>query len=337
MVIKNNVSSQPYNTFGIDVNFSTLIEITQRQDLQRLYHSGVLRQAQVLGGGSNVLLTADQKEPVIVLKNQGIEVIQESEVDVLVQMESGQNWHQAVLWAIEQNYGGIENMSLIPGNCGAAPMQNIGAYGIEIKDVLHSVSAMDKEDGSTYTFHNSECGFGYRTSFFKTKWKNRYLIVDIVLRLTKPDHHTINISYGAIKEKLEELAITNPSIKNVSDTVIAIRQSKLPDPRTLGNAGSFFKNPVIPLAQFKKLLALHPSIPNYPAGDNVKIPAAWLIDQAGWKGKVVGKTGTYKHQPLVLINHGGAEGQAVYDLSEKILLSVKSRFGVELEREVNVW
>ena len=338
MIIETNSSSLAYNTFGIDVDFQSLIKIRDRIDLHRLMALDSFKAAKVLGGGSNVLLTRNIEEPVLLMENEGIRVIAETDSDVLVQLESGHDWHRAVLWAIDQGYGGIENLSLIPGKCGAAPMQNIGAYGIEIKDVLHSVTAIKKDNGLVYTFHNSECGFGYRSSYFKTKWKDQFIIVDIVLRLTKPGHHILNTSYGAIRDRLEEKGISQPTIAEVSETVIDIRQSKLPDPAEIGNAGSFFKNPVISQQQFNKLSSEFPTIPHYPAGEKLfKIPAAWLIDQDGWKGKVVGNTGTYKHQPLVLVNHGGASGEAVYNLSSEIKASVAAKYGVELEREVNVW
>jgi UDP-N-acetylmuramate dehydrogenase len=255
----------------------------------------------------------------------------------LVKFSAGENWHDAVMWAVENNYGGIENLSLIPGKCGAAPMQNIGAYGIEIKDVLLAVYAFDTEKKQEFIFHNHECGFGYRTSNFKTIWKDKFIITEIVLKLTKPGYHIIDKSYGAIQSELDARGIGSPSIKDLSDVVIHIRQSKLPDPQELGNAGSFFKNPVISTSKFEALKSSFPEMPHYPAQDKIKLPAGWLIDQCGWKGITEGQVGTYKHQALVLVNHGQASGEDVLNFSKKINASVEEKFGVELEMEVNVW
>ena len=338
MIVANNVSSKGMNTFGLDVNFSTLITLTNRRDLESLAPYLQDQEVVILGGGSNVLLTKDVNHPVCHIRTLGKQVIQERDTYDLVKIEAGENWHKLVLWAVEKGYGGIENLALIPGKCGAGPMQNIGAYGVEIKDVLQSVTAYNLEDGKTYTFHNSECGFGYRTSYFKTKWKGQFIILDIVLKLTKPSHHQLNLSYGAIAKTLEEKGILSPSIKNVADTVIEIRQSKLPDPAQLGNAGSFFKNPIVKMKVFESIQKSQPEAPHYPIDESsVKLPAGWLIDQCGWKGKQVGQTGTYKNQALVLVNHGTAKGAEVYALSEEILLSVRERYGITLEREVNVW
>ena len=252
MIVANNVSSKEMNTFGIEVNFSTVITLDNRLDLESLTPYLQDREIEILGGGSNVLLTVDVTKPVCLIRTLGKSVVLERDTYDLVRIEAGENWHDLVLWAVGKGYGGIENLALIPGRCGAGPMQNIGAYGVEIKDVLHSVTAYNLLDGKTYTFHNSECGFGYRTSFFKTKWKGQFILLDIVLKLTKPGHHELNTSYGAIKERLAASGIDNPTVKEVSDVIIGIRQSKLPDPKDIGNAGSFFKNPVISKSQFKK-------------------------------------------------------------------------------------
>lgn len=338
MIISNDCSSLGYNTFGIDVNVPTLIEISNKQDLSSIVRKFSESKCHVLGGGSNILLTKDLEAPLLYINTKGVELIKEADDYVLVKVEAGESWHEIVLWAISQNYGGIENLSLIPGKCGAAPMQNIGAYGVEIKDILHAVSAYKLSDGHEYTFHNEECGFGYRTSNFKTIWKDQFIISDIILRLTKEGHHELNTSYGAISSELEKLGITNPSIQDISDVVIEIRKSKLPYPEEVGNAGSFFKNPIISKSQYDTLIAKYPNMPSYPVdAQHVKVPAGWLIDQCGWKGKVVGQTGTYKNQALVLVNHGSASGEEIYDLSTDIKDSVKQTYNITLEREVNVW
>jgi UDP-N-acetylmuramate dehydrogenase len=326
------------NTFGIDVNLSTVISLEHRDDLLALAPYLQEKEISILGGGSNVLLTQDIRQPVLLVNTQGKQVVLERETYDLIKVEAGENWHNLVLWAVEQGYGGIENLALIPGKCGAGPMQNIGAYGVEIKDVLHSVSAYNLKEGKIYTFHNTECGFGYRTSHFKTKWKDQFIILDIILRLAKPGHHLTNLSYGAIAQTLNERGVKDAGIKEVAETVIAIRQAKLPNPSEVGNAGSFFKNPVVDKSILKTIQKAQPEAPHYPVDDSrVKLPAGWLIDQCGWKGKQVGQTGTYKNQALVLVNHGSASGSEVYALSEEIQQSVHRRYNILLEREVNVW
>jgi len=338
MIVSNNISSRGMNTFGIDVNLSTVISLEHRDDLLALAPYLQEKEISILGGGSNVLLTQDIRQPVLLVNTQGKQVVLERETYDLIKVEAGENWHNLVLWAVEQGYGGIENLALIPGKCGAGPMQNIGAYGVEIKDVLHSVSAYNLKEGKIYTFHNTECGFGYRTSHFKTKWKDQFIILDIILRLAKPGHHLTNLSYGAIAQTLNERGVKDAGIKEVAETVIAIRQAKLPNPSEVGNAGSFFKNPVVDKSILKTIQKAQPEAPHYPVDDSrVKLPAGWLIDQCGWKGKQVGQTGTYKNQALVLVNHGSASGSEVYALSEEIQQSVHRRYNILLEREVNVW
>ena len=338
MIVSNNISSRGMNTFGIDVNLSTVISLEHRDDLLALAPYLQEKEISILGGGSNVLLTQDIRQPVLLVNTQGKQVVLERETYDLIKVEAGENWHNLVLWAVEQGYGGIENLALIPGKCGAGPMQNIGAYGVEIKDVLHSVSAYNLKEGKIYTFHNTECGFGYRTSHFKTKWKDQFIILDIILRLAKPGHHLTNLSYGAIAQTLNERGVKEAGIKEVAETVIAIRQAKLPNPSEVGNAGSFFKNPVVDKSILKTIQKAQPEAPHYPVDDSrVKLPAGWLIDQCGWKGKQVGQTGTYKNQALVLVNHGSASGSEVYALSEEIQQSVHRRYNILLEREVNVW
>ena len=338
MLIHKQLRSKALNTFGIDVNLSQVISIESKEDLYYLYPHIKNQGSRILGGGSNVLMTTDIKVPVLLVENKGIEVIKEGEDYVLVSVMAGETWHDLVLWCIDKDYGGIENLALIPGKCGAAPMQNIGAYGVELKDVCHTVHAFSLVDGHEYSFFHEECGFGYRTSHFKTKWKDKYIITEIILRLTKSGSHRINTGYGAIKAELESDGLDQPTIKNVADVVIRIRQRKLPDPKEIGNAGSFFKNPVISVSSLAQIQEDHPNVPHYPIdSENVKVPAGWLIEQCGWKGKRVGETGTYKNQALVLINHGQAEGAKVLSLSEDIKQSVLDTFDIELDREVNVW
>lgn len=336
MIITNNVSAQALTTFGIDVALDTLIQINSDEDFYYLDQWEDL-EIKILGGGSNVLLTDDIHIPVFNINNKGFKILKEEDDYILVNISAGESWHDAVLWAVNNGYGGIENLSLIPGKCGAAPIQNIGAYGIEIKDVLHTVKAYDRKNGVVKFFYNQECDFGYRTSNFKTIWKGKYVITDIILQLTKPSHHRINTSYGAISSELESRSIKHPSIKDISDVVIHIRESKLPDPKIIGNAGSFFKNPIIDKEQFAILQSAHPDIPNYPAGNDVKLAAGWLIDQCGWKGRVVGNTGTYKHQALVIVNRGGASGSEVKAIANSIQKDVHEKFNINIEPEVNIW
>jgi UDP-N-acetylmuramate dehydrogenase len=335
MDLMQNVDLKPYNTFGLSVkaeNFSTFSSIEQLRSLL-VDNSG--KNLLVLGGGSNMLLTQDIQG--IVLKNElhGIEIIEEDEDSAWVKSAAGEVWHDLVLYAIDKKLGGIENMSLIPGSVGAAPMQNIGAYGAEIKDVFVSLEALEISSGKVKTFSKDECAFGYRESVFKRALKGKYIIVSVTLKLSKKP--TINTSYGAIEARLAEMGVANPSLKDVSDAVIHIRQTKLPDPAEIGNSGSFFKNPVIPRSQFEELVKKFPDIANYPVDEHhVKLAAGWLIDKAGWKGKTLGNYGVHKNQALVLVNYGGAEGKDIYQLSEDIMKSVKDIYGVELEREVNV-
>jgi len=335
-MIQQNISLKPFNTFGIEqsakyfVSFSSIDMLKsalvdpETQGLEKL----------VLGGGSNILLTKPFNG--LILKNnlRGISIQKEDEKFVWVKSMAGEGWHDFVMFAIQNDFGGIENLSLIPGNVGAAPMQNIGAYGVEIKDVFHELEAMDIETGDEVRFTKKRCQFGYRESIFKRAFKNKYIITSVTLKLTK--QHTLKTSYGAIKDELKN--ITHPNIKDVSDAVIRIRQSKLPDPKEIGNSGSFFKNPVIPMAQFKLLQEKFPEIANYPVNKHfVKIAAGWLIDQAGWKGKTIDNYGVHKNQALVLVNYGGASGENIYQLSEDILNDIKSKYGIELEREVNIY
>lgn len=335
MRIRNNISLKPFNSFGLDITAETLIDIERVDDLEYLDFDTKMH---VLGGGSNILMKNQKLSTVLHLDMKGIEIIRESESYALVRAFAGESWHELVMWAIQYDLGGIENLSLIPGKCGAAPMQNIGAYGVELSDVLHSVYVFDKENKVQLVFHASECGLSYRNSHFKNKWKNRYIITSIVLQLSKPGYHKIETSYGAIRSELESAGISSPGIRDVSDAVIRIRSSKLPDPKVIGNAGSFFKNPVVDLEVFETLKSRFPDIVGYPQDDKMKLAAGWLIDRAGWKGhQEHSGAGTHKNQALVIVNHGTASGEDIYKFSEMLRESVQEKFGVVLEREVNIW
>ena len=337
MMIEQNVSLKPYNTFGLSAQAKLLARVSDVQDLKQvLGDSSVQNEKQfILGGGSNILLTKDIDG--LVIKNEigGIDTVGETSDSYLIRSGAGVVWHELVLHAIQNGYAGIENLSLIPGNVGAAPMQNIGAYGVELKDVFHSLEAVEMKSGEVRKFNAEECEFGYRESVFKHKMKGQYVISSVTLRLNKKP--VLNTSYGAIEDELERLGIQSPSIEDVSRAVINIRQSKLPDPKELGNSGSFFKNPVVPTIKYEALKLKFPDIPGYPAGNETKLAAGWLIEQCGWKGKVVGNTGSHAKQALVLVNYGNATGVEIFKLSEKIMQSVYDTFGVQLEREVNVY
>lgn len=332
-----NFSLKSYNTFGLDVVSKNFIEVSDSQELKFILHEISLKKEPllILGGGSNILFTKNFDG--IVLKNGilGLEVVKENDDFVEVKVGAGEQWHGFVLWCIKQGYGGVENLSLIPGTVGAAPMQNIGAYGVEIKDVFVSLEALNLETLEFEIFNNSDCQFGYRQSVFKNIKKDKYIITDVTFKLSK--NPVLNTSYGAIKDVLDEHGVTNPSIKTVSDAVIEIRSSKLPDPSKIGNAGSFFKNPVITQSVFEKLKNNYHDIPSYLLQDGlVKLPAAWLIEHCGWKGKRRGEIGVHDKQALVLVNHGNGHGSDIYQLAIDIQASVKNKFGIELEMEVNV-
>lgn len=336
-MIEQNISLKPYNTFGLDVQAKLMARVNSISALQEVLSDAKLKSEErfILGGGSNILLTRNVDGLVIKNEIDGIEVIEEAPDHFLVRSGAGVVWHQLVMHCIQNGYAGIENLSLIPGNVGAAPMQNIGAYGVELKDVFHSLEAVEMASGNVEVFSASDCQFGYRESVFKRKLKGRFIISSVTLKLSKEAN--VNTSYGAIEQEIERLGISSPTIKDVSQAVINIRQSKLPDPKELGNSGSFFKNPVVPTSKYEELKANHPNIPGYPAGENTKLAAGWLIEQCGWKGKVVGNTGSHAKQALVLVNYGNATGVEIFGLSERIMQSVYDTFGVQLEREVNVY
>lgn len=337
MIIKQNISLKPYNTFGIEAKAADFMEINSIEGLNFIIDNFNLahRKMMVLGGGSNVLLTKDFDGLVLKMNILGIEKIAEEEDAVFIRAMAGEKWHNFVLYCVNNGYAGVENLSLIPGCVGAAPMQNIGAYGAEIKDVCFEVETYHTDTNERKVFTNAECKFGYRESIFKHEAKGLYIITSVTFKLSKKAN--INSSYGAIEEVLKRKNITAPSIKDVSDAVIEIRQSKLPDPAVLGNAGSFFKNPEIPTERYLQLKEQFADIVGYKTGDTTtKLAAGWLIEQCGWKGKVVGNTGSHKNQALVLVNYGAASGNEIWNLAMAIQKSVLDKFGVTIVPEVNI-
>lgn len=335
--IQQNISLKQYNTFGIDVNAKEFVSVDTLEELQILCQAFNLneRKLLIMGGGSNLLLTDHFNGMVIHVNLKGIQVIHENDEHVWIKSMAGEVWHKFVLWCVERNFAGLENLSLIPGYVGAAPMQNIGAYGVELKHTFDSLEAVEIATGEIKKFTNDECKFGYRESIFKHEAKGKYIIASVTFKLNKKP--LFNTTYGAIQQTLEKMQVNELSIKAISDAVIAIRSSKLPDPKVLGNAGSFFKNPEIDVQQYEQLKANFPELVAYPAGkDKVKLAAGWLIEQCGWKGKVVGHTGSHKDQALVLVNYGNATGQEILDLAQQIQISVKEKFGVDIVPEVNV-
>jgi UDP-N-acetylmuramate dehydrogenase len=328
-----DLSLKEFNTFGIDVSAKKIVYLNELKQLDKISN---LKDSFIIGGGSNILLTKDVEKTVVINQTKGICTVKEDENFIELAVASGEDWHEFVMYCIQKGYGGIENMSLIPGSVGAAPMQNIGAYGREIKDVLTYVNAVDLDTREMKKFTNEECEFGYRESIFKKSAKGNYFIVDVGIRLTKKNHQ-INTSYGDIEKWLNTNQIESPKIKDVSNAVIAIRKSKLPDPNDLGNSGSFFKNPIISSTHFKDLIKKFPSIKSYPVSDQeVKVPAGWLIESLGWKGKRVGNTGSHQNQALVLVNYGNATGSEVKKLAEDIKKSVWNTYQIQLETEVNI-
>lgn len=337
-MIKEQFSLQAFNTFGVDITAKHFAEVQNIEELltaldfQKKNHLSLL----LLGGGSNILFTKDFDGLALKLNLKGISENIINDKQVLVTAKAGENWHQFVQYCLDKNYGGLENLSLIPGNVGTSPMQNIGAYGTEIKDTFESCKVLNLENLEIESFDIQQCQFGYRDSFFKQEGKGKYIILEVTFRLSTKAHH-IKADYGAIKAELEQLGITNPSIQDISKAVINIRQSKLPDPNDIGNAGSFFKNPTISLAQFEAVQQNFNNIQGYPNGDVVKVPAGWLIEQCGWKGKQIGNVATHHLQSLVIINKTGqASGQEIFDFSTMIINLVKEKFGITLEREVNI-
>ncbi|MBS1522453.1 MAG: UDP-N-acetylmuramate dehydrogenase [Bacteroidetes bacterium] len=334
--IQENVSLKNFNTFGIDVSARYFVEVGHEDELVELFMDPQWLQMErlVLGGGSNMLMVKDFDGLVIRINIRGIEH-RINHNEVFVEAGAGEVWNDLVNFCVAREYAGIENLSLIPGSVGASPIQNIGAYGVELKDVFYSCQAFEIATGTFRKFTNEDCRFAYRDSIFKNEMKEKFIITSVKFKLSLIPN--LNLKYGAIEQELTNRGITQPTIKDVSQVVSHIRVSKLPDPSTIGNAGSFFKNPVIPKDQFKQVYSKFPEVVNYPATEGqIKLAAGWLIEQCGWKGKVVGHTGTWKNQALVLVNHGGATGEEVYSFSSQIIDSVYSKFGVLLEREVNI-
>jgi UDP-N-acetylmuramate dehydrogenase len=334
--IQRNVSLKNFNTFGVEAIAAYFVEINHKDELAELFLDPQWKAMKtlVLGGGSNLLLVNDFDGLVIRINIRGIEH-RINHNEVFIEAGAGEVWNDLVNFCVTRGYAGIENLSLIPGSVGASPVQNIGAYGVELQDVFFSCCAFEVATGQFKTFTKAGCKFGYRESIFKSELKDLYIIVSVKLQLSLIPH--FNLNYGAIEQELANRGVTSPTIKDVSQVVSHIRVSKLPDPSTIGNAGSFFKNPVIDANAFEIIQSKFPEIVNYPVGNHeVKLAAGWLIEQCGWKGKVVGHTGTWKNQALVLVNHGGATGLEVYTLSSQIIDSVYTKFGVMLQREVNI-
>lgn len=338
MQIHHNFPLNSYNTFGLSATAEKYLEIDTEADLQAIINQDIIPKEDpihVLGGGSNVLLTKNIAGWVLKNKIQGIEIEKEDETSVQIVAGAGVNWHEFVLYCIEKGWGGLENLSLIPGCVGAAPMQNIGAYGVEIKDVFVYAEGYFLRTGEKKRFDKAACKFGYRESIFKREIKE-FIITKVCFELSK--HPILHTKYGDIQKELEALPYDTYTIRDVSNAVIHIRQSKLPDPKQIGNAGSFFKNPTVPLTIFQSIQANYPDMPYFPVGnDSIKIPAAWLIQTCGWKGKRFDNYGVHEKQALVLVNYGGAKGKDILALSDTIIASIKEKFDIELEREVNIW
>lgn len=334
--LKENISLKPYNTFGVEAKAKYFVEAKSENDLQEIFETTIAKTEKllILGGGSNMLFTDDFDGLVLKVGITGITYTTQGD-DILVTAGAGVIWNDLVNYCVENGFAGMENLSLIPGTVGASPIQNIGAYGVELKDIFASCTAFEIATCNINTFTYADCKFGYRDSIFKNEQKGKYIITNVTFRLSKTAN--LKTHYGAITTELVARGVDQPTIADISKVVSAIRVSKLPDPKTIGNAGSFFKNPVISQSDFNLLLANFPDIVNFPVGNNeVKLAAGWLIEQCGFKGVVVGQTGTWKNQALVLVNHGKASGQEVYNFSEQIIKTVRAKFNVKLEREVNI-
>jgi len=337
MKVLRNSSLKSYNTFGIDVKAERFVSVSSLEELKSVLTGNYAEELFVLGGGSNMLLTQDITATVLHIDIKGIKVVQETEDFAYIQVNAGENWHEFVLWTLAHGYGGLENLSLIPGNIGSSPIQNIGAYGVELKDHFVSCEAIEIQTIEMMNFNAEKCDFGYRNSIFKNKVKGKYIITSVTFKLSKKNHQ-LYTNYGSINEALEESGITNPSIQDVSNAVIRIRQQKLPDPRELGNSGSFFKNPLISAGAFQELQKEYPEMPHYKISENeFKIPAGWLIDRAGFKGFREGDAGVHKNQALVLVNYGTATGSEILNLAQKIQDKIHSQFKIALEPEVNIF
>ena len=335
MLIEKNISLKPLNTFGMNVVAKEFASVETKQDLAKILNTN-LSNLLVLGGGSNILLTKDVKALVLHINIKGIEIVSVYENNVRVRVAAGENWHEFVSWCLGKNYGGIENLSLIPGNVGTAPIQNIGAYGVELKDVFISCEAMNIQTQELRTFNKEECDFGYRNSIFKEELKGQYIITSVIFELSSLQH-VIKKKYGDIESELKNNGIENPTIQDISKAVISIRNSKLPNPKVLGNSGSFFKNPMISCVQFQLIKNKFPKIPHYKVSETtVKIPAGWLIETVGFKGKTFKNYGVHNKQALVLVNYGNASGKDILELSKKIQEAILKVFDIVLEIEVNI-
>ncbi len=336
MIIQENFNLKPLNTFGINANAKFFVEISTEEELAELLHNSIFKENKkfFLGGGSNVLFTKDFDGIVVLNKMKGITLLKEEGDDVYLRSMGGEIWHDLVLFAVDRNYSGFENLSLIPGTVGAAPMQNIGAYGAEIKDTVYQVEVFDISTGEKKVFFNSECNFGYRESIFKNVAKDKYFISAVVFKLSK--NFNKNTDYKVLREYLEKNNIEVKGPKDISEAVSAIRRSKLPDPKVIGNAGSFFKNVFLDKEKFEELLKIYPDMPNFEEDGLIKVPAAWLIEMCGWKGKRLGNIGVHDKQALVLVNHGGGRGEEIYTLAQNIIQSVFEKFGIKISPEVNL-
>ena len=336
MNIQHDISLKKYNTFGIDVKAKHFISVSSLTELTSVLQHRDYPNNLIFGGGSNMLLTKNVDALVIHINIKGISVINENANYAFIKANAGENWHEFVLWSLDNNFGGLENMSLIPGNVGTSPIQNIGAYGVELKDNFVSCEALNLDTLEIEVFKNEDCNFGYRNSIFKNEAKGKYVIISVVFKLTK-NKHQLHTNYGTITSQLADMRIKNPAIKDVSNAVIAIRQSKLPDPKEIGNSGSFFKNPIISAEAFEQLKQKFPDVPSYPISENeVKIPAGWLIETTGFKGKTLGNYGVHEKQALVLVNYGGAKGEDILALSKLIQKTIYRIFNISIEAEVNI-
>lgn len=336
MNVETKFSLKPYNTFGIDAKAKQFVSVNSINELTTVLLNHSKEPKLILGGGSNMLLTNDVDKLVVHINLKGKEIVKKTDTHVWVKAASGENWHEFVMWCIDQDFGGVENMSLIPGNIGSAPIQNIGAYGVELKDTFEGCEVLLMDTLEIKEFKNSDCHFGYRESIFKQELKDKCVIVSVTLKLTTQNHQ-LHTAYGSINEELLKYGIEQPTIKQVSDAVIAIRKSKLPDPKELGNSGSFFKNPVVETSHYLEVSKEHPNMPHYKVSDTeVKVPAGWLIEQVGYKGKRIGDAGVHKNQALVLVNYGTATGQEIISLAREIQKAVKDKFSIEIETEVNI-
>ncbi|HQW26877.1 MAG TPA: UDP-N-acetylmuramate dehydrogenase, partial [Saprospiraceae bacterium] len=329
----NNASLKDFTTFGVEAACDHLYRVEDYEELKLAVQ--YLERPLILGGGSNILPIGDIHRNVLRIELKGIYILEDGNQPI-IGVAAGEVWHDFVMWTLSNELGGVENLSLIPGTMGAAPMQNIGAYGVELESVFHSLQAVEIGTGKVRVFLKEECKFGYRDSIFKKEVKDKYVITGVNIQLSRD--HKLNTTYGVIQDVLKERGVEHPTIHDVSNAVISIRQSKLPDPAVIGNAGSFFKNPVIPTDQFDKIKVTHPTLPGYPAEEGlVKVPAGWLIEQSGWKGYRKGNAGCYEKQALVLVNHGGARGEEIWSLALDIISSVREKFQIELSPEVNLW